>query len=132
MDRIETDNWSDRIEDVLARCERATTDPADVIIEIHGLLSSGPTHICDDIKPTITGRELRHLLEVNAFESAALRLIEKCGYMLSGSCEGLTIASVVLPQAARDYSFSASSCAIALCGALVTSIHEIDDANMAD
>jgi hypothetical protein len=44
--------------------------------------------------------------------------------MLSRGGEGLVIASVLMPHADCDYSFSAFSEAVALSGALATCLHE--------
>ena len=76
------------------------------------------------IRPDISRGSLEALLDAEAFESAALRLVSNCGYMLSRGGDGLFIASVVIPAAGRDYSFSGPSAELALCGALAVSLQE--------
>lgn len=124
MNKIGFERWFAQLEDVLDRCEIASLGPAEALSETYFLLETGPADVCGPIKPAISRAALQVLLESGAFESAALRLVGKCGYMLSRTNEQLAIASVVLPNGERDFSFSARSEAIALCGALATCLQE--------
>lgn len=124
MDDIETDNWAEKVEDLLWRCERKSIASSELVREVHDILAGGPSRICADIRPQISDSTLQLLLEAGAAESAALRLVEKCGFMLSHDGRGLFIATVVLPAAGREYSFSASSGAFAIGGALATALQE--------
>jgi hypothetical protein len=118
------DEWSDKVEDLLVRCEKGSADPASLLAELHRLLETGPAPICGPVRPRISSSELQGLLDAGANESAALRLVGRCTFMLSRGGEGLVIASLLLPHANRDYSFSASSEAVALAGALATCLQE--------
>ncbi len=124
MDRIALDNWSAQVEDVLDRCLCNERDPAGLLEGVFAMLATGPAEICQPINPALSGADLQQLLDIGAFESAALRMVGRCGYLLSRSGDGQVIASVVLPGSQNDYSFNAFSEPIALCGALVTCIHE--------
>jgi hypothetical protein len=124
MDGIDLNDWLEQVEDVLAGCASDSVDPAELLSQTHHLLTTGPFDLCAPIKPAISSQTLRQLLDAEAFESAALRLVQRCGYMLSGTAQGTIIASIVLPSAERDYSYNASSEAIALCGALATCLQE--------
>jgi hypothetical protein len=124
MDGTNIGEWSDKVEDLLVQCEHQATDPARVLADLHGLLETGPVHICGPVKPGMSRSTLQGLLESGATESAALRLVSRCAYMLSRGGEGVIIASVLTPNADRDYSFSAASEAAALSGALATCLHE--------
>jgi hypothetical protein len=124
MDDVETESWSERVEDVAFRCDRNSIAPSELICEMHGLLASGPSHICADIRPELPRSSLDRLLEAGAFDGAALRLVKRCGYFLSGNGEGLFIGTVAVPAAGRELSYSASSEAVALCGALALALIE--------
>lgn len=124
MGRIGIDVWSGEVKQVLSSCELGTSDPAGILIGTYHLLTTGPNGICGAIRPKISSSELQLLLDWGAFESAALRLLGRCSYMLSRSREGPIIASVVIPSSKRDYSFNAASEVIALCGALMVCLQE--------
>jgi hypothetical protein len=112
------------VDRILAGCESKSSDPVELLQDVYSLMTTGPARICDRIKPSLSRDSLQHLLDAGAFESAALRLLEKCGLMLSRSADGMVIASVVLPSDDRDYSFSAFSECNALCGALMSCLVE--------
>ena len=122
MDRVQFRKWSEKVDDVIFRCERDSDLPADLISEMYDLVGSGPSGVCDVIRSDLSRSSLQLLLDAGAFESAAIRLVKKCSYMLSGSSKGLFIASVVLPMSQRDYSHSANSEAVAICGALAIAL----------
>ena len=122
MDKVQIRAWSDRVDDFLFRCERSASFPADLLREMHEILVSGPPRVCGPIRPNISRSSLQILLDDEAFESAAIRLVRKCSYMLSGSANGIFIASVVLPNLDGDFSNSGPSEAAALCGALAAAL----------
>jgi hypothetical protein len=124
MGEIGIAGWAEQVDEILFRCENTSTDRAALITDIHRLLAEGPASLCGAMRPAISRSELAGLLDVGAFESAALRLLAACGYMLSRDSGGLVIASVVTPSSNRDYSFNASSEDVALSGALMTSIQQ--------
>jgi hypothetical protein len=124
MDRTALRGWFGELGEVLDKCLADSIAQSDALTATYDLLLTGPADICGPIKPSLTRATLECLLEAEAFESAALRLVERCGYVVSRGGQGQVIASVVLPGSDRDYSFNASSEAIALCGALATCIHE--------
>jgi len=124
MDDVETESWSERVEDLAFRCDRNSIAPSELVCEIHGLLASGPAKICADIRPDLPRSALDLLLNAGAIESAALRLVRRCGYFLSGNGEGLFIGTVAVPAAGRELSYSASSEVVALCGALALALIE--------
>lgn len=124
MDEVGIDDWSDKVGEILFQCERESVSSADLIRQMHALLVSGPAHICAGIRPDISRSSLQLLLEHGALESAALRLVRNCGYVLSGSGEGAFIATVALPTAERDFSHNAGSEAVAICGALAIALQE--------
>ena len=116
--------WSDKIEDLLVRCDLHSADPARLVGDLHRLMETGPAAICAAVGPEISRSVLQGLLDSGATESAALRLLSRCTYMLSRGQEGLVIASVLTPHAERDCSYSAFSEAVALSGALATCLQE--------
>ena len=124
MGRLQKDDWTYRIEDVLRRCDGQSAKACDLILEIHELLETGPADICSKIKPEISRRSLQSLLDGGALESAALRLVANCGFMLSGGPEGQFIATILMPSEDRDYSYNATSGALALCGAFAIALQE--------
>lgn len=123
MHGVRTDEWAQRVDELVVQCDR-NAGGAELLRGLHELLDSGPAHICMGLKPAISRSSLQSLLDAGAFESAALRLLRNCGYMLSRGSAGMVIASVVLPAAERDYSYSAPSEELALCGALALSLQE--------
>ena len=124
MERVEDDLWSEKINYLLGSCALNTVDPVDLLIGTYQVLKTGPSGICGSIRQGISHSQLQLLLDSGAFESAALRLLERFGYMLSRSSEGAVIASVVISSSERDYSFNAASEEIALCGALMVCLQE--------
>jgi hypothetical protein len=124
MDGIAVRNWSFEVERLLDRCLSRSADPADLLRDVLSILTTGPAEICGPIEPRISSAGLERLLDLEAFESAALRIVGRCGFLLSRSGEGHVVASVVLPGSQDDFSFNSFSEAIALCGALVTCLHE--------
>jgi len=123
MNRVATGEWAERVDDLVGQCDRNAA-ACELLSRLHEILVTGPAHICLAIKPAISRSSLQLLLDAGAFESAALRLLRNCGYMLSRGHEGLVIASVVVPSAGRDCSYSAPSEALALCGALAVALQE--------
>jgi hypothetical protein len=123
MNRVETGEWAERLDDLVGQCDR-NAGPSELLSRLHEILASGPADICLAVKPSISRSSLQMLLDAGAFESAALRLLRNCGYMLSRGHEGMVIASVVVPSAGRDYSYSAPSEVPALCGALAVALQE--------
>ena len=113
------------VEDLLVQCEVRSTDPARVLGDLHWLLETGPAPICAPVRPGISRSDLQGLLDCGATESAALKLVGRCAYMLSRGEEGLVIATVLAPHSERDYSYNAFSEAVALSGALATCLQEI-------
>jgi hypothetical protein len=124
MERLDVDLWSEKINQLVSSCELSTADPVDLLTGTYHVLTTGPNGICRSIRPTFSNSDLQLLLDCRAFESAALRLLGKCSYMLSHSNEGLIIASVLIPSSDRDYSFNAASEVNALCGALMICLQE--------
>jgi hypothetical protein len=122
MDRVQIREWSNRVDDLLFQCERTSSLPADLLREAHEILTLGPAKVCGSIRPDLSRSSLQFLLDDGAFESAAIRLVRKCSYMLSGTPNGIIIASVALPNSEHDYSHGGTSEAVALCGALATAI----------
>jgi hypothetical protein len=125
MDGADIDQWSDMVEDLLVQCEIRAADPARLVGDLHWLLETGPAQICEPVRPQLSRPALQGLLDCGATESAALRLVGRCTYMLSRGEEGLVIATVLAPHSQRDYSFSAFSEAVAQSGALATCMQEI-------
>jgi hypothetical protein len=123
MNGMELDAWAERVDELVSQCDRDGA-PAGLLCDVHEILVTGPPRICHSIRPEISRGSLQALLDAGAFESAALRLLRNCGFMLSRGGEGLFIASVVVPLAGRDYSYSAPSEELALCGALAVSLQE--------
>ena len=124
MDGTDIGEWSDMVEDLLVQCEVHAADPVRLLGDLHWLLETGPAQICGPIRPGISRADLQGLLDSGATESAALRLLGRCTYMLSRGGEGMVIASVLTPHAEQDYSFNAFSEAVALSGALATCLQE--------
>jgi hypothetical protein len=123
MGGVELDTWAQRVDGFVSQCDSAGP-PIGLLCDLHDILVIGPPWICHSIRPDISRGTLQALLDAGAFESAALRLLRNCGFMLSRGGEGLFIASVVVPSAGRDYSYSAPSEELALCGALALSLQE--------
>jgi hypothetical protein len=118
-------NWTDQVKSRLQSWEaQRDADPAEVVRQCRTLLESGPRRLCEPLTGAIAQGEIDRLLEHQAPDAAALRLLARCGYMLSSSGGGLHIASVKLPAAERDYSFSAGSVSEAICGAISTALLE--------
>jgi hypothetical protein len=124
MDGMDIGEWADRVEDLLVQCEGWAADPARLLEDLHRLLEAGPAAVCGSLRPEISRPALLELLEAGATESAALRLLERCTYMLSRGGEGMVIASVLTPHSERDFSYSAFCEATALAGALATCLQE--------
>jgi hypothetical protein len=124
MDEVGVRHWSDNIGDLLFRCERKSISSSELIIELYDLIASGPAHICGQIRAEVSRSTLERLLDAGAFESAALRLLTKCGYMLSANAEGVVVATIALPVTGQEHSYCASSGEFALCGALAMSLQE--------
>ena len=124
MNEVEADGWADKVGGLAGKCEREGAAPAELLREMHAVLTAGPARICSAIRPDISPSSLQLLLDAGAYESAALRLLHNCGYLLSRGGEGLFIASVVVPAAGRDYSHSGRSAEVALCGALAVALQE--------
>ena len=124
MDRINVDSWYRQLEDVRRRCTLSSADAAELLGQLYDLMKCGPGAICGPVEPEVTRPELRCLLAAEAYESAALRLVAKCGYMMSRGGDGLVVASDILPASDCEYSFNARSEAMALCGALSSSLQE--------
>ena len=124
MDGADVGEWSGKVADLLVQCELHSADPASLLGDLHWLLETGPAQICGPIRPGISRSALLGLLDSGATESAALRLVSRCAYMLSRGGEGVVIASVLTPESDRDYSFNAASEAVALSGALATCLQQ--------
>jgi len=124
MQDVGVHQWSDKVGDLLFRCERDVISPSEIVSELHGLMASGPAHICAEIRPEISRSTLQFLLDAGAIESAALRLLTRCGYMLSTDGEGIFIGSVASTITGQEHSYSGSSAAVALCGALAMSLQD--------
>jgi hypothetical protein len=113
--------WSGRLDAILADCDLPTPDTARLLRDTYALLRSTPSLISGSHDPDISPANLQSLLDAEAFESAALRLAAKCGWMMS-SLDNHVIATVVSPHSEREYSFNARTVALALCGALAASL----------
>lgn len=125
INEVAAEAWSQRVDELIGQCDRDSAAPAQLLRNVHEILATGPARICAPIRPDISRSSLQLLLDAGAFESAALRLVGNCGYMLSGGGgESRYIASVVVPAAGRDCSFSGRSAELALCGALALSLQE--------
>jgi hypothetical protein len=124
MNDVEADGWAHKVGGLVEQCDCDGAAPAELLRGLHAVLATGPARICVPIRPDISPSSLQLLLDAGAFESAALRLLGNCGYLLSRGGEGLYIASVVVPAAGRDYSYSGRSAEAALCGALAVSLQE--------
>ena len=74
--------WTDDLVALVHRCERGDPEAA-LLREIHTLLANGPKELCEPIAQAIPRGELDRLIECGASESAALRLLGACGYMVS-------------------------------------------------
>lgn len=118
----ELDAWSDRAEGVLIHCDLPAPDTARLLQDTYMVLRTAPVAVDGSHDPAISQSNLQSLLDAGAFESAALHLAAKCGWMMSRSWDDHVIATVVLPQSEREYSFNARTVPVALCGALVTSL----------
>jgi hypothetical protein len=121
---VATRAWNQRVGGLVGQCDRGGAAPARLLRDLHEILATGPARICSPIRPDISRSSLQLLLDAGAYESAALRLLGNCGYMLSRGGEGPFIASVVIPAVGRECSFSGASAEIALCGALALSLQE--------
>ena len=124
MERTKSSGWIFEVDQILTRCETGAVDQAQLLRDVHVLISTQRAPICRAIKPEITASALEMLLERGAYESAALRMLSRCGLMFSRDQDGLSIATVVPPSSDRDYSFSAFSECVALVGALMTCLQE--------
>ena len=124
MDGTDIGEWSDKVEDLLVQCEGPAADPARLLEDLYRLLETGPAAVCGSLRPEISRSALQGLLDAGATDSAALRLLGRCTYMLSRGEEGMVIASVLTPTGERDYSYNAFSEAVALSGALATCLQE--------
>jgi hypothetical protein len=124
MNDVEAEGWEQKVGGLVGQCDGEGSAPGELLRGLHEVLATGPARICLAIRPDISSSSLQLLLDAGAFESAALRLLGNCGYLLSRGGEGLYIASVVVPAAGRDYSFSGRSPELALCGALAVSLQE--------
>jgi hypothetical protein len=124
MNDLDVGAWGQQVDAIVGECDRTAAASGDLLRQVHEILGTGPARICFPIRPDISRGSLEALLDAGAFESAALRLVSNCGYMLSRGGDGLFIASVVIPAAGRDYSFSGPSAELALCGALAVSLQE--------
>jgi hypothetical protein len=124
MNQVVARAWNQRVGGLVGQCDRGSAAPAQLLRDLHEILATGPARICTPIRPDISRSSLQLLLDAGAYESAALRLLANCGYMLSRGGEGPFIASVVIPAAGRDCSFSGHSAEVALCGALALSLQE--------
>lgn len=121
---LELGEWTEAVEEILHDCEDVGCDHANLLRQVYATLAEGPSHICGAMLPALSRSTLHSLIEAQAFESAAFRLVGRCGYMLSRSGEGSVIASIVLPASESDYSFCARTETAALCGALMTALYE--------
>jgi len=124
MNDLDVGAWGQQVEEIVGQCDCTAAASAELLRKVHEILATGPARICFPIRPDFARNSLEALLDAEAFESAALRLVSNCGYMLSRGGDGLFIASVVIPAAGRDYSFSGPSAEVALCGALAVSLQE--------
>ncbi len=109
---------------LLDDCSDLRPDDARLICDLRDVLSELPDHLCGPPSALPPRRMFESLLSAEAFETAALRLLGNCGYMMSRGGKGEVIASVVLPHRQRESTFSASSVAAALCGALCSALHD--------
>ena len=125
MTRIKTDDWADRLGRLLIQCDSLETSPADLVSEIYDLLATGPGNICDALRPEFSRSTLRTWVDAGDCESAALGLLRRCGYMVSGNGHALYIATVVTPTSLSEFSYSSSSEAVAICGALALALQEM-------
>ena len=115
--------WTDDLVALVHRCERGDPEAA-LLREIHTLLANGPKDLCEPIAQAIPRGELDRLIECGASESAALRLLGACGYMVSAGAGSQAIVTVFFPASKTEWTFNARTIAIAAVGALATGLSE--------
>jgi hypothetical protein len=123
MERVEAREWLSGVGQALTLCEHTSAQAAPLLRHVHRLLEQAPGRYADTIRP-IALTSLQDLLDAEAYESATLRLVGRCGYMMSRDSGGHVVASIVLPGSSKDYSFNSFSETQALCGALLLSLQE--------
>ena len=121
MPGVSLESWSDRVANLVDLCAE---EPGEVehVRETDLMLQAGPPALCAPLAQAIARHELDQLLDAEAAESAAMKFLKNCGFMLSGAPGALYLATVALPGARRDFSFSGRSGATAICGAIATAL----------
>lgn len=111
------------IEDLCAgRCAQQTM----LLREAMHLLIAAPVPLANWLGPVVDVEAMETMLAAGASESAALALVPpQAGYMLSRGPNGVHLASVFMPGAAREeYTAEGDTAALALLAALVSAVRD--------
>lgn len=112
--------------ELMQRCMSAAPEnDAALLRDCLTVLEQAPLAIRQAIGCELDGPGLEALIEANAMESAAHRLLGKSAYMLSSSGSNHFIVSMVCDGMRQDLSFNAATLPAATCGAVLSAMEEL-------
>jgi hypothetical protein len=126
--RLSESHWFAGIDGMIADLHAGRpAQQAMLLREAMHLMIAAPAPLAAWLGPVADVESIECLLAAEASESAALALIpDHAGYMLSRGCNGVHLASVILPGMVREkYVAEGSSAALALLGAFVAAMRDV-------
>jgi len=120
--------WRRQLGELALACAGSfPAEEAQRLHELRRLLAEAPAGVLIRGLCVLDADRLDQQIAAGAAASAALAMLgEECGYLLSRGAGGQHLASVILPGAAEEASASGDTLALALVGALVLALAEID------
>jgi len=127
------DIWKAQLRDLLHDCAAiAPAEQGDRIHEAWSLLRQGAAGLRPPLASALDRQALEAMLALGAHESAVLALVgDDTAFMLSRGANGNCLASAVLPDGSEEMVAEASTLALALLAAFLSSLHA-DSAIFAD
>jgi len=123
-DHLDSELWLIELSEIVDECEaNERPDVSRLLRKLHTLFAIAPGQWRAQFEPVPDISEFTALLDSEAFESAAIRLLgSKSGYMLSRSAGGEALASIWMETNPEEVHAKASSEAIALVKAFAMAV----------
>ena len=119
MNFAQSATWCGQIEQLALDGLGASADQAATYVQrTADLIEAAPDHVKNAVRGNWSQEGITALLELEAFEGAAIALLGSLPYMLSRSPGGETVVTICVPGDEEELTCSASDTAIALCATL--------------
>ena len=126
-DALDAHQWLDALATLATGAFETPADRQDQVLRtFFHLARHAPSEFRHKVATDLTERDFEGLLQAEAFESAAFRLVERaCGAMVSFAAGGKNgMASVWIPHESNEKSGGAASVSLALIGCTCAAIFE--------